>query len=408
MTSMPIRKRITKSGVSWGYYLNRPGSTRACRQQITAWGFATKKAAVDAEAARRLELQAESSARQRGVTGEVPATLRELIARFFEEHTGLAPKTAERYRDHAEALSAELRNLAISDVTTLRLTQEWARLAREGGHHRRTKAVRPLSAKSVRNIAGFLSSVYAKAMEWGIVLTNPVTASAKPKGQQGRESVAFAPDQMRTFIAASVHRVVPDVLEIAAATGARRGEVLALRWQDIVNGEAAICRSMSQVRGRVFIKEPKTRSGRRIVALPASALEILAGIRQKQDVYRLEYGADYRTDLDLIFCETNGEPLRPDSISSSVSALRKRLGLPKGANLHALRHSHGSQLLAAGVDIPTVSARLGHASPATTLKIYAHTLKGRDAKAAEMWERFQRAGKDSTETAPFETVGVIQ
>jgi len=400
---MAIHKRKTKSGIRWAYYFNAPGATRQDRKTLTGGGFDTKQKAVDAEATRRLEAQAQWEAEQRGVTEEIPKTLRELIAEFFTEHAEreLGAKTVDRYRDHAAILSPALLDTLLPDLTALHMTREWARLSREGGHYRRTKAARPLSAKTVRNVAGFVSSVFAKAMEWGAVNSNPVTASAKPKGA-ARDPVAFNPEQARQFIGAAVHRVVGDILEIAAATGARRGEVLALRWQDIQDDQAVIYRSMSQVGSKVFIKVTKTPAGKRIIALPSSALELLEQLRRSQQVYRDAFGANYRTDLDLIFCELNGEPLRPNSISASVSAIRRRLGLPKGASLHAFRHSHVSQLIAAGVDLPTISGRVGHASVATTLKIYAHLLKGRDSKAAEMWEQFQQGGAVGKDPLPTE------
>ena len=62
------------------------------------------------------------------------------------------------------------------------------------------------------------------------------------------------------------------------------------------------------------------------------------------------------------------------------------LGLPKGASLHTVRHSHASLLLERGVDLATVSERLGHSSIATTAKIYAHALRGKDFAAAQIWD----------------------
>jgi integrase len=82
-------------------------------------------------------------------------------------------------------------------------------------------------------------------------------------------------------------------------------------------------------------------------------------------------------------------PLKPDSISSSVSALCRRLKLPKGVSLHTLRHSHGSHLLAAGVQLIDVSERLGHSSVRVTADVYSHAIRGRDDEAARRWDKFQ-------------------
>jgi integrase len=84
--------------------------------------------------------------------------------------------------------------------------------------------------------------------------------------------------------------------------------------------------------------------------------------------------------------------LKPDSVSSSVSALFKRLKIPKpkGSALHLLRHSHTSHLLASGAPLPAVSARLGHSSMRTTQEIYGHMIRGQDDEAARRWDEFQR------------------
>jgi integrase len=99
--------------------------------------------------------------------------------------------------------------------------------------------------------------------------------------------------------------------------------------------------------------------------------------------------------LDLVFANPDGTPLKPDSISASVSALFKRLKIPKpkGAALHLLRHTHTSVLLAEGVPLPAVSARLGHSSVRTTQEIYAHMITGQDEEAARKWEEYQKLNR---------------
>jgi integrase len=126
-----------------------------------------------------------------------------------------------------------------------------------------------------------------------------------------------------------------------------------------------------------------------------SALAALVAHRQQQDVFRQQLGSDYRADLDLIFANPDGTPLRPDSISSAVSLLFKRLKIakPKGAALHLLRHSHGSHMLASGVPLMAVSARLGHSSVRVTADVYAHAIHGQDDEAVLQWEEFQRKNR---------------
>ena len=118
---------------------------------------------------------------------------------------------------------------------------------------------------------------------------------------------------------------------------------------DIVDGCATIARSLTQTREGLSFKCTKTEKPR-VVVLPPSAITALAAHRQQQDEFRRQFDGGYRTDLDLVFANPDGTPLKPDSISASVSALFKRLKIPKpkGAALHLLRHSHTSVLLAEG------------------------------------------------------------
>jgi integrase len=164
-----------------------------------------------------------------------------------------------------------------------------------------------------------------------------------------------------------------------------------LRWSDLQDGRAIITRSLTQTRQVLEFKGTKTEKPRD-VKVPESALAVLETHRKRQDEFRQQYGTDYRADLDLIFANPDGAPLRPNSISAVVSLLFRRLGLPKGASLHSLRHSHGSHLVADGVPLPVVAERLGHSSIRTTVDVYAHAFRGQDDDAARRWDEFQRRG----------------
>ena len=394
---MPVFKRKYRSGKTvWRYLFSGPGSTRQDRRLFGEVGFASKQEAIDAEAKRRTkELQKYELAKAgaSAVAAVLPTTLAMLLREFFRQHAEekLAPKTIERYRELAVYLAPELLAMPLGEITPLHLSREWSRLLKTGGHHRKTKLARPLSAKSVRHVAGLVSSAFARAERWGLVTTNPVTRSEPPVPKKHR-GVALTPaQQILVFASATGPWCLATFLEVAAATGARRGEVLALRWSDIQDGRAIIARSLTQTRQVLEFKGTKTERPRD-VKVPESALAALEAHRSRQNELREQFGADYRADLDLIFANPDGTPLRPNSISSVVSLLFRRLDLPKDASLHSLRHSHGSHLLADGVPLPVVSERLGHSSVRTTAEVYAHAIRGQDDDAAMRWDDFQRRG----------------
>jgi integrase len=391
---MPAYKRKNRAGRNlWGYMYSLPGSTREKRNRISGSGYLTKREADDAERARRIEEQrkAELANAASMVAVPLPRTLSMLLEEFFTQHVDdkLAPKTIERYHDQAAYLDAELLKMPIAEVSSLHLNREWNRLAKSGGHHPRTKEPRPLSAKTVNNIAGVVSSAFARAIRWGLISTNPVTNSEPPRVKKHSGIALTATQQSMVLGAASGPWCMAAFLEVAAALGARRGEVLALRWSDIQDGRATIARSLTQTRHVLDFKATKTERPR-VVKIPESTLTTIEAHRKHQDEFRRQFGADYRADLDLIFANPDGTPLKPNSVSATVSLLFRRLKLPKGASLHSLRHTHTSHLLASGVPLPVVSARLGHSSVRVTAEIYAHMIHGQDDQAAQQWDDFQR------------------
>jgi len=101
---------------------------------------------------------------------------------------------------------------------------------------------------------------------------------------------------------------------------------------------------------------------------------------------RLALGLGKESDDALVLCQPDGSPLRPDTVSSEWRRIVDSLKLPK-VSLHALRHTHASQLIAAGVDVLTISRRLGHGSPSITLDVYSHLFKPTDGGAAAIFDR---------------------
>jgi integrase len=395
---MPVYKRKYRSGkVVWFYQFAPPGSTRQNQDLITESGFATKQEATDAEAVRRTEELLRQAATG-GVAAPMPTTLAMLLAEFMKQHAeeNLAPKTVERYREMAAYIAPELLAMNMTEITPLHLSREWSRLLKCGGHTRKSKTPRPMKPKTVRNIAGLVSSAFVRAIKWGLATTNPVTHSDLPKVRK-RIGMALLPsEQDRLIECATGPWCLPAFLDMAAATGARRGEVLALRWSDVRGMIVLIDRSLCQTRDGLVFKSTKTEEPRK-VELPPSMMAGLEAHRLRQDEFRRQFGLDYRLDLDLIFASPDGSPLMPNSVSSTVSRLCRKLGLPKGASLHVLRHSHASLLLADGVDLATVSARLGHSSVRTTADIYSHAIRGKDHEAAQCWDEIMERGRGEAE-----------
>jgi len=396
---MPVYRRKYRSGkVVWYFQFALSGSTRQNQNLVTESGFATKQAARDAEAVRRAEELLRQAATG-GVAAPMPTTLAMLLAEFMKQHAeeNLAPKTVERYREMAAYLAPELLAMNMTEITPLHLSREWTRLLKCGGHTRKSKTPRAMKPKTVRNVAGLVSSAFVRAIKWGLATTNPVTHSDLPKVRK-RIGMALLPSEQDRMVECAVGPwCLGTFLEMASATGCRRGEVLALRWSDIRDGAAFVDRSLCQTRNGLIFKSTKTERPRRI-ELPPTMPAVLARHRERQDEFRRQFGPDYRSDLDLIIANPDGTPLKPDSVSGTVSRLCRTLKLPKGASLHTVRHSHASLLLERGVDIATVSERLGHSSVATTAAIYSHAIRGKDRAAAQVWDDLMQQSRAEKST----------
>src|SRR5689334_19467365 len=178
---MPVHKRKRNGKVTWYYKFDLPGSTRGDRRLIREFGFAKEGEAKDAERKRWIEEQekVEREAAGSPVAAPLPKTLKMLLDEFFDQHVDrkLAPKTRERYHEQSAMLDTGLLEMAVDQIRPMHLNREWNRLLECGGHDRRTKKPRPLSKKTVRNVAGVLSSAFKYAMKSDLVTRNPVLGS---------------------------------------------------------------------------------------------------------------------------------------------------------------------------------------------------------------------------------------
>ena len=176
-----------------------------------------------------------------------------------------------------------------------------------------------------------------------------------------------------------------------AMSGCRRGEVLGLRWEDVdmEHGRVTIRRALVPVNGEVHISEPKTKRGRRLIALDTVTMALLKEQAARQLREQNDWGEGW-CDSGYIFTAEDGAALHPERISALFQRLVRAAAL-KRIPLHGLRHTYATLALSKGVNPAIVSRRLGHSTVAFTLDVHSHVLPQVDAEAAELIASYDAA-----------------
>lgn len=223
-------------------------------------------------------------------------------------------------------------------------------------------------------------------MKEGLVPFNVASRATLPKAEHKNVNY-FQPEQVAAIRDALETEPMKwkMLVHLLLITGARRGEVLGLKWDkvDFEGNRIYICNNLLY-RSDVGIYEstPKTERSRRYVALPAETMQLLRRYRAWQAEERLRLGEYYQSQ-DFVFSQDNGNPMHPDSVTNWLKKFSKRHDLPH-INPHAFRHTMASMLYFNGVDSVSISKRLGHAQVSTTANIYAHVLEGADQRNADI------------------------
>jgi integrase len=265
----------------------------------------------------------------------------------------------------------------------------------EGGVNNGCRANRrrrdhPQRGRGIAHIKSCLHTALKTGVRWGMLEKNPMELVEMPKLEKREQAALDEPAMDRLLAAAEGTRLHP-FLVLAFATGARRGELLALQWADLDadTGRLRIAKSLEQTMTYGIRVKPSTKSKKpRSFTVPGWALDVILQHRDRQQSESVLFGEDYKKH-DLIFCQPDGSYYSPDKIGTRVTRLAAKAGF-QNIHLHSLRHSHASQLLSQGVPLPVVSKRLGHADSSITAKVYAHCLPDDDATAAEIWNSARR------------------
>ena len=186
---------------------------------------------------------------------------------------------------------------------------------------------------------------------------------------------------MRRFLAVAERHRLYALFYLTLLTGLRIGEVMALRWSDLKGDAISVERSVETRKGKVVESEPKSRSGRRTVAIDAGTMSVLDEHRKRQRAELADLGMQPDQEPERMFTSRTGTTLNASNFHAVWKALQKEAGVPR-ARFHDLRHMHFSRLIMQGIDVKTVADRAGHADPVLTMRQYVHAFDAQRKRAA--------------------------
>jgi len=330
--------------------------------------YPTKREAVEARVAKLSELH------QGLYTAPSKVTTARWLNEWLEGRQGIAETTKSGYEVDIRRLIKVLGPRQLRQLTPQLISAAYRELSGQG-----------LSPKSIRNSHGLLHKSLEDATRQGVIPRNPSDHVELPRPDR-HEMQVWTSDQLRTFLRhAQSHRFYPAIV-LACSTGLRRSELLGLRWRslDLDNGKAAILDTLVPVKGEVVLRigETKSRRSRRVIALDTTAVAVLRAHRKSQAEERIAAGPLW-TDVDLVFCNEAGKPVKPDTFTRTWKRLATEAGVPPLTPHSGARHSWATLALEAGVPLKVVQEQLGHSSIAITADVYSHVSEDLSREAVE-------------------------
>jgi integrase len=365
-----IRER---SPGKWAIVLDVPNAETGERRR--KWhSFSGTKRQAQEECARLI-----TSIRHGGYTEPTKTTLAQFLDRWIEhEASGVSPKTLERYAELARKnIVPLLGTITLAKLRADAIDAAWTKALASG----RRDGKGGLAPRTVHHMRRVLIKALNQAVVWEIIAKNPAALSKPPKVERKAMTAYGAETTGELLDAVRESRIFMPVL-LAVMCGLRRGEVVALRWRniDMDNRRMSIVETAEQTKAEVRQKETKT--GRaRVVDLSSSVVAELRRHRVAQAEEQLRLGLR-PDDNAFVVAQVDGRPIQPNSLTHEWTRVLANTGLER-IRFHDLRHSHATQMLAAGVHPKVAQERLGHSTIAITLDIYSHVMPGMGADAAE-------------------------
>ena len=391
------------------------------RETITYKPTAKTPKAIEKEVQRFADEFEERVKNGKYLSGE-KMTFAEVVESWKNDssYTDLTPSGQESYDDQLRLkIMPVIGNMKIAKISPIHIQKIRDNLIQDN-----------YAPKSIRRTFTVMNSVFNYAVSLRITSENPCKAVRLPKNKTDKNLHYFTVDQAQRFMNSlsgeftvnhpekirTNGRIIPAHSEIvtipfqfqvyftiAIHSGFRRGEMIALTWEDVdfdnrtISIEKAVARCRKE---GAYTKDPKTEAGHRTIKLPSICFDLLKEWKIRQKEESLLLGSDWKGykrkqfDKNRIFIQKNGLPM---DLSTPTHKFKEIIEMYNNSvqndedklpdiRLHDLRHTSATLLLAYGADIETVSNRLGHSKASVTLDVYGHALKSMDSKASDLLE----------------------
>lgn len=384
-----IREHRDKSGKLISYYIRVHRGRGPDGKQLKPYiaTFEVKPTWTEKSARKKAEAFAATFEKEcrEGITSDSRQTFQTYCAYVLElkESRGAKHSTIARYKDLAERIYPAIGHIKLKNLRADHLNTLYTELGKPGQNKRTGGG---LSPKTIIEHHRLISTVLDQAEKEGLIPFNVANRASLPKVQQ-KEVNYFQPEEVAAIREALDTEPIKwkTITHLLLITGARRGEVLGLKWDkvDFERGHIHICNSVLYSKDiGIYESTPKTATSDRFVSLPHETVLLLQEYRLWQNQERLRLGSYYQ-DQAFVFAQDTGKPMHPDSVTDWLNKFSKRHGLPH-INPHAFRHTMASMLYFNGVDSVSISKRLGHSKVSTTTDIYAHVIAAADQKSADI------------------------
>jgi len=303
---------------------------------------------------------------QQGMLASGPQqTMKQFLAQWLEDHKhSIRVRSYERYEEMVRLhIIPVLGRYQLQKLTAQQVRAFYTKKLNEG-----------LSPTTVNGLHAVLHKALDDAVRLGILARNVCDAVSPPR-RAHFEIQPLSTEQAQQLLAAARGHNMEALFVLALTTGMRRGEVLALKWQDIdfAHNTLHVRRIFTRRPGNRYIEaEPKTEKSRRSIALAPMVVELLKQHRIRQAEAKLQASETWQ-ERGLVFCTAVGTPLNPSKVVDRFKTLLKKAGLPE-IRFHDLRHSAATILLSMGVHPKVVQELLGHNQISMTMDIYSHVL----------------------------------